>query len=200
VSGFLHPFRLRKPGVGGVEVKFDSRDLTLSALFAALYVVINIAQSFSLGNPTIYGPIQLRVADFMIALTALFGWPMISGVTIGCLLTNSYYFIGAPDVILGPIANLIAACLVLVLRKHRLLACIAGALPIGLIVGGYLWLFFPPPETLSVLPAWAAMIVSITVSSLVAVGVLGYIVLSLLSRPKIIEPLKSRGLKVVTNK
>jgi hypothetical protein len=44
------------------------------------------------------------------------------------------------------------------------------------------------------------MIVSITVSSLVAVGVLGYIVLSLLSRPKIIEPLKSRGLKVVTNK
>ena len=178
-------------------MKFDSRDLTLTALFAALYVVINIVQSFSVGNPTVYGPIQLRIADFMIALTALFGWPMVAGVTLGCFLTNGYFFIGAPDIILGPIANLIAACLVLALRKHRLLACVSGALPIGLIVGGYLWLFFPPPETLSVLPAWAAMIVSITISSVIAVGVIGYLVLSVLSRPRIIEPLKSRGLKVL---
>ena len=181
-------------------MKFDSRDLTLSALFAALYVVINVAQSFSIGNPTVYGPIQLRVADFMIALAAIFGWPLIGGVTAGCLLTNVYYFIGAPDVILGPIANLIAACLVLALRKHSLLACISGALPVGLIVGSYLWLFFPPPDILSIMPAWAAMIASITISSLIAVGVLGYTVLSVLSSPKIIGPLRSRGLRVVIEK
>jgi len=180
-------------------VKFDSRDITLTGLFAALYVVLNIVQSFSIGNPTVYGPIQLRIADFMIALTALFGWPMIAGVTLGCFLTNGYFFIGAPDVILGPIANLIAAILVLALRKHRLLACISGALPIGLIVGGYLWLFFPPPDTFSVLPAWAGMIVSITISSVIAVGVVGYLVLSVLSRPRIIEPLRSRGLKILKN-
>jgi len=179
-------------------VKFDSKDLTLTALFAASYVVMNIVQLFSIGNPTIYGPIQLRLADLMIALAALFGWPLIGGVTIGCLLTNAYYFIGAPDVILGPMANLVAAFLVLSLRKHRLAACITGALPIGLIVGGYLWLFFPPPEILSTLPAWAAMIISITVSSLIAVGVLGYAVLSILSRPGVIGPLRSRGLKVAT--
>jgi uncharacterized membrane protein len=181
-------------------VKIDSRDLTGTAVFAALYVVINIVQTVTMGNPTIYGPIQLRVADFMIALAVLFGWPIIGGVTIGCFLTNAYYFIGAPDVILGPIANLIAACLVLFLRKRRLLACIIGALPIGFIVGGYLWLFFPPPEVLGTLPAWAAMIVSITVSSLIAVAVIGFVVLSILSRPNIIEPLKSRGLKVVAEK
>jgi uncharacterized membrane protein len=162
--------------------------------------VINVVQTVSVGNPTIYGPIQLRVADFMIALAALFGWPIIGGVTIGCFLTNAYYFIGAPDVILGPIANLIAACFVLFLRKRRLLACIIGALPIGFIVGGYLWLFFPPPEVLGTLPAWAAMMASITISSLIAVGVIGYLVLSILSRPNIIEPLKSRGLKVVAEK
>jgi uncharacterized membrane protein len=196
----LHPFRQTNPGVGGGDVKFDSRDLTSTAVFAALYIVINIVQTISVGNPTIYGPIQLRVADFMIALTVLFGWPMIGGVTLGCFLTNAYYFIGAPDVILGPIANLIAACLVLFLRKRRLLACVIGALPIGLIVGAYLWLFFPPPEVLSILPAWAAMIVSITISSLIAVAVIGYVLLSVLSRPGIMEPLKSRGLKVVTQK
>jgi uncharacterized membrane protein len=181
-------------------LKFDSRDVTGTAVFAALYVVINVVQTVSVGNPTIYGPIQLRVADFMIALAALFGWPIIGGVTIGCFLTNAYYFIGAPDVILGPIANLIAACFVMFLRKRRLLACIIGALPIGFIVGGYLWLFFPflsPPEALGFLPAWAAMIVSLTISSLIAVAVIGYALLQVLSRPSIIEPLKSRGLKVV---
>jgi len=181
-------------------LKFDSRDLTSTAVFAALYVVINIVQTVSVGNPTIYGPIQLRVADFMIALAALFGWPIIGGVTIGCFLTNAYYFIGAPDVILGPIANLIAACFVLFLRKRRLIACVIGALPIGFIVGGYLWLFFPPPELFGTLPAWAGMIVSITISSLIAVAVIGYALLSILSRPSIIEPLKSRGLKVVAEK
>jgi uncharacterized membrane protein len=142
----------------------------------------------------------LRVADALIALAALFGWPVVGGVTLGCFVTNAYYFLGAPDVIFGPIANLVAAYLIMYLRKRRLLACIVGALPIGLIVGGYLWLFFPPPEVLGTLPAWAAMIVSITVSSLIAVAVIGYLVLSILSRPNIIEPLKSRGLKVVAEK
>jgi hypothetical protein len=178
-------------------VKFDSRDLALTAVFTALYVVINIVQTVTVGNPTIYGPIQLRVADFMIALAVLFGWPLVGGVTLGCMLTNAYYFIGAPDVVLGPIANLIAASLVLLLRKRRLLACVVGALPVGLIVGGYLWLFFPPPEFFGAVPAWAGMIGSLTISSLIAVAVIGYLVLSVLSRPNIIEPLKSRGLKVV---
>ncbi|MBN1245071.1 QueT transporter family protein [Candidatus Bathyarchaeota archaeon] len=178
-------------------MKFDSRDLALTAVFTALYVVINIVQTVTVGNPTIYGPIQLRVADFMIALAILFGWPLVGGVTIGCLLTNSYYFIGAPDVVLGPMANLIAASLVMLLRKRRLLACIVGALPIGLIVGGYLWMFFPPPDVFGTVPAWAGMIGSLTISSLIAVAVIGYLVLSILSRPNIIEPLKSRGLKVV---
>jgi len=139
----------------------------------------------------------------MIALAALFGWPMVAGVTLGCFLTNGYYFLGAPDVILGPIANLIAASLVLLLRKRRLLACVVGALPIGVIVGGELWFFFsfaPSSEFFGPLPAWAAMIVSITISSIIAVGVIGYAVLSVLSRPRIIEPLKSRGLKVLSDK
>jgi hypothetical protein len=184
-------------------VKFDSRDLTSTALFAALYVVINFVQTVTVGNPTIYGPIQLRVADFMIALAVLFGWPLIGGVTLGCFLTNAYYFLGAPDVVLGPIANLIAAYLVMFLRKRRLLACVMGALPIGLIIGGELWFFFsfaPASDLFGTIPAWAAMIASITISSLIAIAVLGYSVLSVLSRPRIIEPLKSRGLKVISPK
>jgi len=43
------------------------------------------------------------------------------------------------------------------------------------------------------------MIVSITISSLVSVGVIGYLLLSLLSKPGVIEPLRSRGLKIADN-
>ena len=185
-------------------MKFDSRDLALTAVFAALYVIINLAEAFFLGSPFFtYGPIQLRLADCLIALAALFGWPLVGGVTIGCLLANVYYFLGTPDVIFGPIANLVAAGLVMFLRKRRLIACIAGALTIGVIVGSYLWLFFPflsPPEILSFLPVWAAMIISLTISSLIAVSIVGYVLLLALSRRGIIEPLKSRGLKVVDQK
>jgi len=173
-------------------------------VFAALYVIINLAEAFFGGSPILtYGPIQLRLADCLIALAALFGWPLVGGVTLGCVLANAYYFLGVPDVILGPIANLVAASIILFLRKRRLVACIAGALPIGVIVGSYLWLFFPflsPPEVLTFLPAWAAMVVSLTISSLIAVAVIGYALLLVLNRRGIIEPLKSRGLKVVDQK
>lgn len=178
-------------------MKFDSRDMTLMAVFAALYVVINVLQMISIGNPTVYGPVQLRIADCLIALAALLGWPVVAGVTVGCFLTNAYYFIGFQDVVFGPIANLIAATLIFMFKKHRFMACVVGALPIGFIVGGYLWLLFPPPEVLNILPAWTAMVVSITISSLIAVAVIGYLLLSILSRPSIVAPLKSKGLKVV---
>jgi uncharacterized membrane protein len=182
-------------------VKFDSKSIVLTAVFAALYVIINVVQMVSVGNPTVYGPVQLRVADCLIALGALLGWPVVGGVTLGCFLTNAYYFLGVQDVILGPIANLIAATIVFLLRRRRFMACVAGALPVGFIVGGYLSIFFPflsPPEALNALPAIAAMIVSITLSSLIAIAWIGYLLLVVLSRPSVLEPLKSHGLKTVT--
>jgi len=181
-------------------VKIDTRTITLTAVFTALYVVFNMVQMTSIGSYTLYGPIQLRIADCLIPLAALFGWPVVGGVTLGCLLTNSYYFLGTQDVIFGPVANLIAASLILLLRKHRFLACLVGALPIGLIVGSYLTIFFPPPQVLSALPAIAAMIISLTISSWIAIAGIGYSLLTILSRPGIAGPLKSEGLKLQDNK
>jgi uncharacterized membrane protein len=173
-------------------MNLDTRDLSLTVFFAALYAVLIIVLA-----PISFGPVQLRVADVLIPLAALFGWPVVGGVTIGCLIGNAYFWLGPIDVFVGPIANFIAAMTILLLRKHRLLACVAGAMPIGIIVGGYLWLFFPPPEILAFLPVWAAMIVSITISSIVAIAVIGYVLLTALTRPSVVEPLKSHGLKVL---
>ncbi|MGQ9623983.1 MAG: QueT transporter family protein [Candidatus Bathycorpusculaceae bacterium] len=181
-------------------MKFESRDVSLTAVFAALYAVINLVQSFSpFGNPSVYGPVQLRLADFLIALAALFGMPVVVGVTVGCAVVNMLGPIGSIDVVFGSIANLVAASLVMLLRKRKLLACIVGAFPIGIIVGGgYLWMFFQPPSELAFLPEpWIAMLTSILISSLIAVTVIGYIVLRILCRPGIIEPLKSHGLKML---
>lgn len=190
-----------KSRVREVKRKLDTRDISLSAVFASLYVVINVVQMFSIGNPFISGPVQLRVADCLIALAALLGWPVVVGVTVGCVaanaLSNMMYFLGPVDIVMGPFANFIAASLVLLLRRRRLLACLIGALPIGFIVGGYLWWFFDVPKVLAFMPVWLGMIASITLSSLIAVVGIGYILLTILSRPGVIASLKSRGLKVV---
>jgi uncharacterized membrane protein len=182
-----------------MDIKFDARELALSGVFAGLYVVLNLVQMVTVGNPTIFGPIQLRVADCLIALAVLLGWPVAAGVTVGCIVVNAFGPIGPVDIVFGSIANLVAASLVIMLRRRALLACIIGAFPIGVIVGGgYLWIFAPAPPELGFLPAWTAMAVSITISSIIAIAGIGYSLLRILNRPDIIESLKSHGLKTLS--
>ncbi len=185
-----------------LKFRFESKDVTLTAVFAAAYVVVNVIQMMSVGNPTIFGPVQLRIADCLIALSALFGLPAVIGVTAGCFLSNAYYFLGPADVVLGPLVNLVAASAVFLLRNRKLVACVVGGLLVGVGVGGYLAVLFPfiaPPELLSSMPALAAMILSLTISSLITVTLIGYSLLMGLSRPGVLKPLKSRGLKTSLN-
>ena len=188
----LHPFR---PINLGLEVEYlDVREISLTALSAALYAVLLILLA-----QISFGPIQLRIADCIIPLAALFGWPWIWGVTLGCFIGNliggmmAFGYLNPTDIILGSIANLIAAYMIFRLKDHRLIGCILGSIIIGVIVGGYLWLFVPAPEIgLAYLPAWAAMIISITGSSLIAIAIIGYALLLTMSRLGISEIAKSR--------
>jgi uncharacterized membrane protein len=128
----------------------------------------------------------------------LFGWPIIAGVTAGCFIGNAYFWLGPQDVILGTVANLIAATIVFLLRKRQLLACTVGSLPIGVIVGSYLWFFFGFEAAIFglQLPAVAAMITSVTISTLIVMSVIGYAILRTLSSSSVADALKSRGVKV----
>jgi uncharacterized membrane protein len=167
-------------------------ELSLAVVFSSLYTVLLVALA-----PISYGPVQLRVADCLIPLAALFGWPVIAGVTVGCFLGNAYFWLGPQDVVFGTIANLVAATVIFMLRKRQFLACVLGSLPIGIIVGSYLWIFFPPPDIFGLqLPIWGAMIVSITISSLVAMAGIGYALLKALSSSSVTSALKSLGVKV----
>jgi len=168
------------------------REISLTAVVAALYAALVIVLA-----PVSFGPIQLRVADCLIPLAALLGWPAVFGVGLGALIGNAYYYYltGPLDVVLGPLANLLAAALIFRLRARLLPACFAGSLVIGFVVGGYLWVFFPPPELGFGLPAWAAMMVSITLSSLVAVAVIGYMLVTAIRSSGFSRLLESRGVR-----
>jgi uncharacterized membrane protein len=168
-------------------------ELSLAVVFSSLYAVLVVVLA-----PISFGPVQLRVADCLIPLAALFGWPAIAGVTVGCFLGNAYFWLGPQDVVFGTIANLVAAVIIFMLRKRPFLACVVGSLPIGVIVGGYLWLFFGFEADIFglQLPVWAAMIASVTISTLIAVAGIGYAILKALSRSNVTSALKSRGLKI----
>ena len=156
----------------------NTKELSMTAVVAALYAALVIVFA-----PISFGPIQLRIADCLIPISALLGLPAVAGVGLGALIGNMYWFLSPIDVIFGSIANLLAGYFILKYKKRLFLACITASLIIGIIVGGYLWLFFPPPSILGVnLPVWFAMIISITLSSLIAIAGLGYLLLQTLKR------------------
>jgi uncharacterized membrane protein len=166
-------------------------EITLSAILASLYAVAVIILAV-----ISFGIIQLRIADCLITLSALFGWPAITGVTIGCFIGNAYYPVGWCDYCFGPLANLIAGYVIFRLRRRPIIGSLLGALIIGLIVGGYLWLFLPVPEIGLYLHPCLVSIISITASSIITMVLIGCTLLKALSRPAIVRMLLSRGIPV----
>jgi hypothetical protein len=127
------------------------------------------------------------------------------GVTIGCF-SNAYYWLAPTDVVIGPIVNFAAAFFILLLRRYRALACVSGSLVVGLPIGLYLYYLYlegnPAMQQIPSLggiplPIWSTFVISISISSLIVIAGVGYLLLKALSRPNVIEPLKSHGLKVL---
>lgn len=165
----------------------DTKELSLTAVIAALYAAIVILLA-----PISFGPIQLRVADALIPLAALLGLPAVYGVTLGAFVANIYWFLSPIDVVLGALANLVAGYLIYRYRERLVPASLAASAVIGLIVGGYLWLFFPPPSIIGLqLPAWLGMMISITLSSIVAISVIGVALLKLLESSGYLDQFKA---------
>ncbi|HML02042.1 MAG TPA: QueT transporter family protein [Candidatus Bathyarchaeia archaeon] len=102
-----HPFRLesyKSRVCGGGKV--ITKNLALIAIFAALYATLVIALagiSFQL--------VQVRIADALIPLSIVFGWPVVAGVTIGCVISNVVSPLPSviTDVTLGAFANFCAS-------------------------------------------------------------------------------------------
>ncbi len=164
-----------------------TKEISLIAVIAALYAAMVIVLA-----PISFGPVQLRLADVLIPLAAILGLPAVYGVTLGALVANTYWFMSPIDVVFGALANLVAGYIIYRYKDNLVPASVISSVVIGVIVGGYLWLFFPPPSILGLqLPAWLGMVISVSLSSLVAVAVLGVALVRLLKRSKYLDQLKA---------
>jgi len=179
----LHPFRHINPGVGGEKTKFDSRDVALTAIFAALYAVLVLFLS-SLS----FGLVQVRIADALIPMSVIFGWPAVMGVTLGCLIGNVVSPMPSivTDMSLGALANFLGSVLAwkIAVRKRdsmisEFLGCAMATLVITVIVGTYL-------AILTEMELWIWWL-GIFIGSLISINFIGFLTLQFM---------KKAGLKV----
>jgi len=161
-------------------LKNRSRFVAESSLFAALYAV-----GVLLLAPISFGALQVRVADALIPLSILFGWPVVAGVTLGNLVANT---LGSPfgivDIVGGTVANFVASYLAMRIAYTRfggswLLGCTSANLVVSVIVGGYItWLAQIPLDS----PVWELPIVGVLLGSTVSINIAGYLLLKALER------------------
>jgi uncharacterized membrane protein len=123
--------------------KFHIKNMTVAAMIAALYFALGLAFA-----PVGFGAVQLRVAEAL-TLLCVFSPVAVWGVTLGCVLTNSYgiaagmSILGPIDIVLGSAATLAAGMLSYRLRGVRigrlpLAAMLPPVLLNALVIGGEL--------------------------------------------------------------
>ena len=116
-------------------MKIKTKDLALIAIYAALYAALVIV----LGGFS-YGPIQVRIADSMVAAVPLLGLPGVLGHTLGVFIGNIPSSLGPID-LLNTIPSFVMSFVVYyVYQKTQndyaiIGTCIAYSLVLGTTVG-----------------------------------------------------------------
>jgi uncharacterized membrane protein len=160
--------------------------IVLTAVFAALYSVSVVFLA-----PISFQVFQVRVADALLPLAMLFGWPAVLGLSLGAFVANVFGGLGPIDMIGGALANFIATLAAWRIVNNRgrqwmILGVGVEIVVVTLIVGTYLSYLLAIPIVVS----W----VGIFLGSLAAIGVLGSILLYALSRRNVATMLDAHRL------
>lgn len=162
-----------------------SVSVTLTAVFAAVYAVgvVVLAQISFL-------PFQVRVADALLPLAMLFGWPAVVGLSLGALVANIFGGLGPVDMVGGAIANFLATFIAWRIAHHKskswgVVGVVVEILVVSLIVGSYLSYLFEIP----IVAGWA----EVMLGSIIAIGILGSI-LYFAVKERVVAFLKPYGL------
>ncbi len=147
-----------------------TRDMVYSALIAAIYVILTL-----LFRPISYGPIQFRISEVLCVLP-YFTPAAIPGVFIGCLISNMMGGAVLMDVVFGSLATFLGALGSWALRKNRILVSFPPILSNTLIIPWVLKFAYGSDNLI-----WY-MMVTVGIGELLAVGVLGQLLLSLLEK------------------
>jgi uncharacterized membrane protein len=162
--------------------------ISLTSIFAALYAVCVIALA-----PISFQVFQVRVADALLPLAILFGWPAVLGFSGGAFIANFFGGLGFVDILGGSAANFLATYIAWRIgrsgvRGGRFVAVGSEVLLVTVIVGSYLSYLFQIPLEIG--------LSGVFLGSLVSTGILGSVLLLLISRPFITQQLESRGLTI----
>ena len=156
--------------------KFTVRDMTLAAMVAALYAVLSYFGNFF---GLTYGPIQCRFAEALCVLPFLFPGT-VPGLFVGCFIANLLSTVGPLDLILGPLATLLAAWWTS--KTHsRLLAPLPPVICNGVIIGAMIsW--YEVGFTARFWPMFAFNAITVAIGELVACYALGMLLLRYLPK------------------
>jgi len=166
--------------------KKSTTQVVLTAVFAALYAVGVVFLA-----PISFQVFQVRVADALLPLAMLFGWPAVLGLSLGAFVANIFGGLGPVDMVGGAAANFIATFLawrIVSSRGNRwmMVGIAIEILVVTLVVGTYLSYLLGIPIAVS----W----LGIFLGSLTAIGALGSILLYTLSRRNVAAMLAAHGL------
>jgi uncharacterized membrane protein len=178
-----------------------SRNLALAAVFGALYAALVVVFA-----PVSNLPIQVRVADALMPLAILFGWPVILGLGIGTVVGNfaADSITGFPpssiglDIVGGSLVNLLAGFLAWKIGQQSwkvrswnaswIIATLVETALISLVVGGYLSIVFPQLLALSILGILAGEVVAINIG--------GFLLLNIIGRARYLDLFRSWGIRI----
>jgi uncharacterized membrane protein len=120
---------------GKTNLKIQSKDITIIGIYAALYAALVVV----LGGFS-YGPVQVRVADSLVAVIPLLGLPGVLGHTLGVFIANMFSTVGLIDLV-NTIPSFVMSFVVYYVYKRTqndytvIGTCIAYSIVLGVTVG-----------------------------------------------------------------
>ena len=172
----------KKPGVGRIKVQDKTKKLALISMYAALYAALVIFLP-----ETSYGPIQLRIADSLVAAIPLFGFAGVLGHTLGVFISGAFSPLGLID-LLNTVPSFVMAFIVYFVYKKSgandytvIVTCLAYSAVVGTTVGYML-----------------AYILDLPVIATVAYVIAGSIIVSTILGWPLFKVLKKIGIQQLT--
>lgn len=160
-------------------MKTRTKDLALIAIYAALYAALVVV----LGGIS-YGPIQVRVADSLVAAVPLLGIAGVLGHTLGVFVGNIFSSAGPLD-LLNTIPSLAMSYIVYYIYKRTkndytvIGTCIAYSGVLGTTVGWMLSYLYGLPLLLTIL--------YVAIGNVIATVLIGWPLFKLLKKTGIFE-------------
>jgi uncharacterized membrane protein len=162
-----------------MHLKVKTIDLALIAIYAALYAALVVV----LGGIS-YGPIQVRVADSLVAAVPLLGLAGVLGHTLGVFIGNIFSSAGPLD-LLNTIPSFAMSYIVYYVYKRTkndytvIGTCVAYSAVLGTTVGWMLSYLYGLPLLLT--------IVYVAIGNVIATVLIGWPLFKLLKKTDIFE-------------